>query len=127
MLDHVRVMVPDVARSRAFYEPLLETLEYRLWHQPTPELIGFGPSTATEEPRATIWLRGGQGASSGTLISFTVAAPELVDAAFERGLEVGGRDGGGPRLRPEFHPRYYSGYLLDPDGVTLELVCHRGS
>jgi catechol 2,3-dioxygenase-like lactoylglutathione lyase family enzyme len=127
MLDHVRVMVPDVARSRAFYEPLLEALDYRVWHEPTPELLGYGPRTATGEPRATVWLRGGEGSSTGTLISFTVDTPEVVDAAHERGLQAGGRDGGAPRLRPEFHSRYYSGYLLDPDGVTLELVCHRSS
>ncbi len=127
MLDHVRVMVPDVARSRAFYEPFLEALDYRIWHQPSPELIGFGPRDATEEPRATIWLRSGEGASSGTLVSFTVATAELVDVAFERGLKAGGRDAGAPRLRPEFHPRYYSGFLLDPDGMTVELLCHRGS
>jgi catechol 2,3-dioxygenase-like lactoylglutathione lyase family enzyme len=116
MLDHVRVMVPDVPRSRAFYEPLLEVLDYRLWHEPAAQLVGYGPKTATDEPRATIWLRGGEGESTGTLISFTVATPELVDTAYERGLRAGGRDGGEPRLRPEFHATYYSGYLIDPDG-----------
>ncbi|KGM31528.1 glyoxalase, partial [Inquilinus limosus MP06] len=37
----------------------------------------------------------------------------------------GGRDGGAPGLRPEYHPDYYAAFLLDPDGNRVEAVCHR--
>jgi catechol 2,3-dioxygenase-like lactoylglutathione lyase family enzyme len=127
MLDHVRVMVGDIGRSRAFYEPVLETLGYRLWHEPAPGLVGYGPQSATDEPRATIWLRAGESASPGTLISFTARTRDGVDAFHRRGLTAGGADGGAPRLHPEFHEDYYAGYLIDPDGVTLEVVCHRST
>jgi hypothetical protein len=114
-------------RSRGFYATLLETIDYRTWHEPAPGLVGFGPRSATSEPLATVWLRSGQETSTGTLISFTVTTRALVDRAHRRGLEAGGRNGGDPQLRPEFHPAYYSGYLLDPDGVTVELVSHRSA
>jgi catechol 2,3-dioxygenase-like lactoylglutathione lyase family enzyme len=127
VLDHVRVMVPDVQRSRSFYERVLATLDYRIWHEPAPGLVGFGPGAATEEPRATVWLREGAGESGGTLISFTVASRELVEAFHREALAAGGTDAGAPDLRSQFHPDYYSAYVLDPNGVTLEVVCHRAA
>ena len=124
MLDHVRVMATDIARSRGFYERVLEPLGYRVWHEPAPNLVGLGPSTATEEPLATFWLREGDAPSTGTLVSFTVDSRELVERFHAHALEVGAADGGPPATRP-FHAHYYSAYVIDPDGVTLEVVCHR--
>jgi predicted lactoylglutathione lyase len=84
----------------------------------------LGPGTAREEPLATFWLREGEAPSSGTLVSFTVDTRELVERFHENALAAGGADGGGPATRP-FHAHYYSAYVIDPDGVTLEVVCHR--
>ncbi len=36
----------------------------------------------------------------------------------------GGRDNGAPGLRPHYHPNYYGAFVLDPDGVNIEAVCH---
>jgi catechol 2,3-dioxygenase-like lactoylglutathione lyase family enzyme len=124
VLDHVRVMVTDIDLSRDFYERALAPLGYRVWHEPAPNLVGFGPSAATEEPLATFWLRQGEGSSAGTLVSFTVHSRDLVERFHANALQVGGADGGAPATRP-FHRHYYSAYVLDPDGVTLEVVCHR--
>jgi hypothetical protein len=41
-------------------------------------------------------------------ISFSVAA--------------GGRDDGGPGLRPRYGPDYYAAFVLDPDGYRVEAV-----
>ncbi len=30
-----------------------------------------------------------------------------------------------PGVRPDHHPGYFDGFLLDPDGINLEAVCHR--
>jgi catechol 2,3-dioxygenase-like lactoylglutathione lyase family enzyme len=124
VLDHVRVMVTDIERSRVFYRRVLGVLAYRVWHERPPNLVGLGPSAATEEPLATFWLREGDARSAGTLVSFTVDSRELVEQFHATGLETGGTDGGAPDTRP-FHPNYYSAYVIDPDGVTLEAVCHR--
>jgi hypothetical protein len=45
-----------------------------------------------------------------------------VDAAHAAALGAGGRDDGPPGPRPQYGPRYYSGYLLDPDGLRIEVV-----
>jgi hypothetical protein len=29
-----------------------------------------------------------------------------------------------PALRPNYHPRYYAAFVLDPDGHRIEAVCH---
>jgi catechol 2,3-dioxygenase-like lactoylglutathione lyase family enzyme len=124
VLDHVRVMATDIERSRVFYRRVLGVLGYRVWHERPPNLVGLGPSSATEEPLASFWLREGDAPSVGTLVSFTVDSRELVDQFHATGLDAGGTDGGAPDTRP-FHPHYYSAYVIDPDGVTLEVVCHR--
>jgi catechol 2,3-dioxygenase-like lactoylglutathione lyase family enzyme len=123
VLDHIRVMVSDVAASRAFYELVLAPLGYRVWQDSVPGLVGLGPGDATQEPRARLWLRQGEGSSAGTLVSFTAASRELVDAVHRAALAAGATDGGGPALRP-FHPDYFSAYAVDRDGVTVEVVCH---
>jgi catechol 2,3-dioxygenase-like lactoylglutathione lyase family enzyme len=117
-------MATDIERSRVFYRRVLGLLGYRVWHEAAPNLVGLGPSTATEEPLATFWLREGDAPSTGTLVSFTVDSRELVQRFHATALEAGGSDGGAPATRP-FHPHYYSAYVIDPDGVTLEVVCHR--
>ena len=117
-------MATDIERSRVFYRRVLGLLGYRVWHEAPPNLVGLGPSTRTEEPLATFWLREGDAPSTGTLVSFTVESRELVERFYANALEAGGADGGGPAMRP-FHPDYYSAYVIDPDGLTLEVVCHR--
>jgi catechol 2,3-dioxygenase-like lactoylglutathione lyase family enzyme len=117
-------MATDIERSRVFYRRVLGLLGYRVWHEAPPNLVGLGPSARTEEPLATFWLREGDAPSTGTLVSFTVESRELVERFYANALEAGGADGGEPAMRP-FHPDYYSAYVIDPDGVTLEVVCHR--
>ena len=38
--------------------------------------------------------------------------------------EAGPADNGAPGQRPEYHPGYYSAYVLDPDGNNVEVVSH---
>ena len=38
-------------------------------------------------------------------------------------LGRGGKDNGGPGLRP-YHPNYYGAFVIDPDGHNVEAVCH---
>jgi hypothetical protein len=29
-----------------------------------------------------------------------------------------------PGLRPHYHANYYADFVLDPDGINIEAVCH---
>jgi predicted lactoylglutathione lyase len=48
-----------------------------------------------------------------------------VDAFHAAAIEAGGTDNGAPGLRAVYHPDYYGGYILDPDGNNIEAVCHQ--
>ena len=57
-------------------------------------------------------------------MAFAAADRATVDAFHAAALAAGGRDKGAPGLRPRYHPNYYGGYVIDPDGHTVEAVCH---
>ena len=58
-------------------------------------------------------------------IALEAAGKAAVDAAHEAGLAAGGRDDGAPGPRPQYGTRYYAGYLLDPDGLRVEIASRR--
>ena len=58
-------------------------------------------------------------------LALAAAGKAAVDAAHEAGLENGGRDDGPPGPRPQYGARYYAGYLLDPDGLRVEVASRR--
>jgi len=58
-------------------------------------------------------------------LAFAAADRATVDAFHEAAIAAGGRDNGGPGLRPEYHSSYYGAFVLDPDGNNIEAVCHR--
>ena len=60
----------------------------------------------------------------GTHVAFRVKSRALVDAFYQAAIGAGGRDNGGPGLRPRYHPNYYAAFVFDPDEFNIEAVCH---
>ena len=120
MIDHIKLFVRDIERSREFYARALEPLGYRVMLEPTPGDVGMG----VESP--DFWLGFEPEWSTTAHVAFGVDSPERVDAFHRAALDAGGRDNGAPGLRPEYHPQYYGAFVLDPDGNNVEAVCHRG-
>ena len=119
MLDHVGVPVSDFERSKRFYEEALSPLGYELIMEPSAYAAGFGRSGKPD-----FWI--GQGEPGQAFhIAFAADDRATVDAFYEEAIAAGGRDNGGPGLRPEYHPSYYGAFVLDPDGNNIEAVCHR--
>jgi catechol 2,3-dioxygenase-like lactoylglutathione lyase family enzyme len=58
-------------------------------------------------------------------IAFAADDRPTVDAYYEASIAAGGRDNGGPGLRPEYHSSYYGAFVFDPDGNNIEAVCHQ--
>lgn len=115
LLDHVQVRVTDLAASRRFYAAVLGALGR--------ELVDFAPGfvnadelvlSAAEDPSQVSRIH----------VAFQADGPEQVAAFHAAGLAAGGRDNGGPGLRPQYHPGYYAAFVLDPDGNNLEAVYH---
>lgn len=124
MLDHIGVDVSDLERSRAFYETALAPLGYRVIQDLTAQQTGanaiamFGieaPEFVIAEDRAP---------GLGNHIAFQAESRAAVDAFHAAALKAGGRDNGGPGLRPNYGATYYAAFVFDPDGLNIEAVCH---
>ena len=125
MLDHVGATVSDLARSRAFYDAALAPLGIAVIMEVTPEQTGgSGHLGYGSGGRPWFWI-GNAGPATGSL-HVALAAPDrkAVDAFHAAALAAGGRDNGPPGLRPHYHPNYYGAFVLDPDGLNVEAVCH---
>jgi len=127
MLDHVGFAVSDAERSRRFYEQALAPLGITLIMSVTPEQTesggtahGFG-----SDGKPYFWIGDNERVGQGTHIAFTADTRKTVDAFYEAALAAGGKDNGGPGLRPHYHPNYYGAFVFDPDGTNIEAVCHR--
>jgi catechol 2,3-dioxygenase-like lactoylglutathione lyase family enzyme len=73
---------------------------------------------------ARFWIvQRGRGAAPGSGDgALEGAGRAAVDAAYEAAMAAGGRDDGPPGPRRQYGPRYYAAYLLDPDGLRVEVV-----
>ena len=127
MLDHVGFAVADAERSRRFYEQALAPLGITLIMSVTPEQTGsagtghgFGSAG-----KPYFWIGDNQDGGRGTHVAFAAETRAVVDAFYEAALAAGGRDNGAPGLRPHYHPNYYGAFVLDPDGMNIEAVCHK--
>src|SRR5919206_3708465 len=118
MIDHVKLFVGDVERSRAFYERALGPLGYRVMLETAPGVIGMGAQ------RPDFWLAMDPAATTIAHVSFRAESTDQVDAFHRAALDAGGRDNGAPGPRPQYHPGYYGAFVLDPDGNNVEAVFH---
>jgi catechol 2,3-dioxygenase-like lactoylglutathione lyase family enzyme len=117
MLDHIGLEVADLARSARFYDAFFSRLGIRRIHE-GPAAIAYG----SHEPRFWIVQRGCTPGPGFGHVAIRAAGKVAVEAAYAAGLDAGGRDAGPPGLRPQYGPRYYAAYLLDPDGLRIEVV-----
>ncbi len=114
MFDHVDIRVSDRAASEAFYDTVLPVLglEKSYSDEEFVEWVDFGVVAADDEKPVTRRAH----------IAFAAASQAHVDAFHRAGVEAGYRSDGQPGLRPEYLPDYYGGFLLDPDGNSIEAV-----
>ncbi len=86
--------------------------------QPSVSAAGFG-----RWGKPDFWISQGEPGQA-FHIAFAADDRTTVDAFHEAAIAAGGRDNGGPGLRPEYHPSYYGAFVFDPDGNNIEAVCH---
>lgn len=118
MFDHIGIKVGSLPASIAFYQAALGALGYRVDSQ-GEGWAGLGPAGAP-----AFWLYEHAGRTGpGTHVAFRARDREAVQRFHAAGLAAGGRDNGGPGLRPDYSADYYAAFLLDPDGHNVEAVC----
>lgn len=127
MLHHISFGVSNIERSVAFYDAAFEPLGYvRVWEDLTPgdpdQAVGYGPPGGGD--KFTVKLRKGA-RSPGPGFHLAFAAPDRGAVALfhKAALAHGGRDNGGPGLRPHYGPNYFAAFVIDPDGYEIEVVC----
>ena len=122
MLDHVGIRCHDFNAALSFYRAALAPLGMAVVMEVSAEETGAGAHAGFGADRPFFWIS--EGAGGGCHVAFTAASRQAVDAFHRAALAAGGRDNGAPGLRPDYHPHYYGGFVLDPDGNNIEAVCH---
>lgn len=118
MLDHIKLFVSDVDRSKAFYELAFQPLGYRVLLEPAPGIVGMGRDFPN------FWLAQAEGSSTTAHVAIRADTRSVVDDFHAAALAAGGTDNGPPGVRPQYHPSYYGAFVHDPDGNNIEAVCH---
>lgn len=127
MLDHIGIAISDIERSAKFYAAALAPFGITKLYEYGPEktdsggtAMGFG-----KDMMPFFWIGDKERVGEGTHVAFTAPNRATVDAFYEAAMAAGGIDNGPPGLRVKYHPDYYGAFVLDPDGINVEAVCHR--
>ncbi|TCS10348.1 VOC family protein [Caulobacter sp. BK020] len=138
MIDHVSLIVRDVAACKAFYDAAFAPLGIEILHHVSAEesgtvaYMGYGPRADGRSHQAgkpSFWIAGAETlddaiSSAPMHVAFVADTRAQVDAFHAAALAAGGVDNGAPGVRPHYHPNYYGAFVLDPDGRNIEAVCH---
>jgi len=119
LIDHVQLVVKDLAASKRFYMAAFEVLGIPLGgeaaeHFWVDEL--FVSSPGSKDAHGTLTGR--------VHLAFQAPDRATVDRFYRAVLAAGGRDNGAPGVRSAYHPGYYAAFVLDPDGNNIEAVYH---
>jgi len=118
LIDHIQLVVKDLAATRTFYGAVFEVLGVPIGGEEDSYFWADELFISTaDSPAAHGQLTGRHH------LAFQAPDRAAVDAFHAAGLQAGGTDNGAPGERP-YHPGYYAAFLLDPDGNNIEAVYH---
>ncbi|ETA49233.1 VOC family protein [Ponticoccus alexandrii] len=126
MIAYVTVGADDIARARRFYAAFLPALGYHLtegpeglsWMLPVP--VGQAPALPDFYVKPTFDGRPAS-AGNGAMVAFQADAQQTVRDLHAAALAAGGSDDGRPGFRAAYGPRFYVGYMRDPQGNKIAL------
>jgi len=125
VIDHLGISVKDHTASKAFYLAVLAPLGIGVMMAVSKEESG-APSDFTgfgTNGKPFLWISEGQ-PRTGMHLALVAQTRAQVDAFYKAALAAGAKDNGGPGIREHYHPNYYAAFVIDPNGVNLEAVCH---
>jgi len=118
----------DYDRTVAFYDAVLAAIGAERcvdmvahWNTewPTQRICAYGPAG-----KPIYWIAEARESQSARHVAFAAENEDAVRAFHAAGLAAGGTDNGEPGPRPIYHPGYFGGFLLDPEGNNVEAVFH---
>jgi catechol 2,3-dioxygenase-like lactoylglutathione lyase family enzyme len=120
VFDHVTLQVGDVATSRAFYERLLAPLGIR------PEYTDGDAVGFTSADADSFWICPAHGAEARELhLAFIASDRDVVREFFAAAVDAGIEIIYEPQVFPQYHETYFAAFVRDPDGHSIEAVCHK--
>lgn len=118
LIDHIQLVVKDLAASRRFYEAVFKVLGVPMGGTAETYFWADELFVSTADSEAALGHLTGR-----HHLAFQARDEAMVKAFHEAGLKAGGKDNGAPGARP-YHPGYYAAFLIDPDGNNIEAVYH---
>ena len=118
LIDHIQLVVKDLASSKRFYAAAFGVLGIPMGGEAKDYFWADELFVSSKDSRAA------QGALTGRHhFAFQANSREMVDRFHKAVLAAGGKDNGKPGERP-YHPGYYACFVIDPDGNNVEAVFH---
>ncbi|MPQ56534.1 VOC family protein [Duganella sp. FT27W] len=118
LIDHIQLVVRDLAASRQFYEAVFKVLDVPIGGEGDSYFWVDELFVSTSDSEAALGVLTGR-----HHLAFQARDQAAVEAFYQAALEHGGTDNGPPGERP-YHPGYYAAFVLDPDGNNIEAVFH---
>lgn len=124
MIDHITLWVSNLETSKNFYQHVLAPLGYQIVDDKFElSLVGF--CIEDELGKRDFWIKEhptGEVHQGTSCIAFRAENKSQVNQFYEKGIELGAKDNGGPGYHTEYHSGYYAAFMLDPDGHNIEAV-----
>ncbi|OWQ48337.1 glyoxalase [Roseateles noduli] len=118
LIDHLQLVVRDLAASKAFYTAVLPPLGVPLGGEGKDYFWFDELFVSSADSDAAVGKLTGR-----HHLAFQAKDRAAVEAFHKTALAHGGTDNGAPGERP-YHPGYYAAFVLDPDGNNIEAVFH---
>jgi lactoylglutathione lyase len=118
LIDHIQLVVKDIAASKRFYRAVFDVLQIPIGGEAEDHIWADELFISNKESDAAA------GELTGRVhIAFQGKDREVVQRFYQAAMAAGGRDNGAPGERA-YHPGYFGGFVLDPDGNNIEVVFH---
>ncbi|NYF36397.1 MULTISPECIES: VOC family protein [Stenotrophomonas] len=118
LIDHLQLVVRDLAASRRFYQAVFDTIGIPIAGEGDTYFWADELFISTPDSDAALGQLTGR-----HHLAFQARDRATVEAFHQAALANGGKDNGAPGERP-YHPGYYAAFALDPDGNNIEVVFH---
>jgi len=112
--------------SKAFYLQALAPLGIGIVMEVSKEESGL-PYDSTgfgKDGKPFFWIGEGQ-TDRPVHLALVAETRAQVDAFYAAALKAGAKDNGAPGIRAHYHENYYGAFVIDPNGINLEAVCHK--
>lgn len=118
MFDHVVFGVSDYEESKTFFLKSLESIGITVLYEGP---LGIELSS---DGKSSLCIRRNGEKTTPLHLAFVAENRAQVNTFYRAALEAGGKDNGGPGIRPEYSGKYYAAFVIGPDGHNIEVVCH---